>query len=208
LSLLKRNAEMNKNIMGRNFNEVIEEACHHNSGLRSRQSKTRAFFEAYAFSQSLNTNTLLVIHVCDSYGEIRPELEYYLMKVYPLSDGSRGSYHSDIRHMVRAIQSEGNVDNEITDCLLSKQIPEYMESLLPYVPRKCRLKYKHNFESEERLKAPYTAYGELFLLACLEVHERFALESINSLLVEHLVDVRKARTRMVITSERQRALGL
>jgi hypothetical protein len=177
--------EVHKNILNRQFALAVEEACDRDKQLKRVYSKTHALFEDYAHSTGISVNKLLIIHICDQRGTIRPALERHVLEVYPLSCKSRSSYLSNVKRLIKAIIKHcADTPSEISKALLEKEIPEYILPALGFLARKTGFQNGRNYSAEKRLQAPYSEAGEYVLLAMLNIHERFEPKSLHALLVE------------------------
>jgi hypothetical protein len=190
---------MHNSPLTRRFVDALDEACLFDPSLTLVKQKTYAFFEDYAVSKGLTVGRMLVIHVCDEAGNIRPDLERHLMEVYLLSAISRPSYLSNVKRIAKAIVRRKNVSvitvetaGESIKSLLSKNIPKYMQAALPYIPRARGSQWGKYVNLSKRLKAPYSEFGECLLLAMLKVHDEYKVRSLKSLFIEHLGHLREA----------------
>lgn len=179
----------------RNFNEVLDRACTAEHSLKKVRGKMNALLEDYAVDRGTSLGKLRLIDVCTGDGRLRPELYQHITEVYPLAEGSRPSYVSCARRLVKmTFKTSTEVAEERTLALSGLQIPEPVERMLPLLPREGTKPEVR--DPEIRPTLPYTRNGIFLLLAVLSVWTEFQLTSLESLFLDHVSSLRRAIRRI------------
>jgi hypothetical protein len=172
--------------------------------------KVKGLLEEYALSRNIDAEDLRLLDVCDDRGEIHPKLLKFIDSLPRRPKQTQENYRK-YKNQNRCIIKR------VINCLLGKEsdkakgevnslimdgAPEFLKPLFPLLQRR-RGTFSANKPGwrETRDKAPLSDSAQRILLTLIEVSKQHDIDTIESLFLEHGMDIRHTLLRSMRRAE-------